>query len=161
MTAQTIYSRGVLDLAGNIPRIGRLRRPDATATVHSRLCGSTVTVDLRMADGIVTDFAQEVSACALGQAAASVVAGNIVGANSTELRALSQMMRRMLTEEGPPPEGRLGGLAALEPARDYKARHPAIMLIFDAIVDVLDQIESGEAVAPPSRDGAADKEQSS
>ena len=85
MTAQTIYSRGVLDLAGNIPRIGRLRHPDATATMHSRLCGSTVRVDLRMADGIVTDFAQEVSACALGQAAASVVAGNIVGANSTEL----------------------------------------------------------------------------
>ncbi len=101
-----VYNAKILGFAGNIARIGRLKAPDATATAHSKLCGSTVTVDLKMADGVVTDFAHEVRACALGQASSSIMARNIIGATAEELRAVRETMRRMLKENGPPPEGR-------------------------------------------------------
>ena len=140
MTEQNIYGRGILDLAANIPRIGRLDEPDATATMQSKLCGSVVTVDLRVRRGTIVDYAQEVKACALGQAAASIVAQNIVGTKGEEFRQLRSAMHTMLRDDGPPPAGRFAGLAALEPAKAYKARHPAIMLVFDAIVAALDQI---------------------
>ncbi|MCW5696894.1 MAG: iron-sulfur cluster assembly scaffold protein [Bauldia sp.] len=144
---EAVYSRGVLDLAGNIPRIGRLADPDATATAVSRLCGATVTVDLSVDDDVVTDFAHEVQASALGQAAASVLARNIVGATAEELRALRETMRRMLRENGPPPAGRFAGLAILETVRDYAPLQPATLLPFDAVVDALDRIA---AKATPS-----------
>ena len=136
-----IYNRRILEFAGSIPRIGRLEAPDATATAHSRLCGSTVTVDLKIDGAVVTDFAHEVKACALGQASSSIMARHVVGASADELRAVRETMRRMLKEGGPPPEGRFADLQFLEPVRDYKARHASTMLTFDAVVDALDQIE--------------------
>ncbi len=138
-----IYNRGVLDLAGHLSRLGRLEAPDASATAQSRLCGSTVTVDLKMDGDRVVDFAHEVRACALGQAAAAVMAKNVVGATEDELRTVRDEMRRMLKENGPPPEGRFAELAVLEPVRDYRPRHASTMLTFDAVADAIDKIRSG------------------
>ena len=138
-----VYNARILDYAGNISHIGRLSQPDASATVHSRLCGSTVTVDLLLRDGVVADFAHEVKACALGQASSAIMARNIVGSTPEELRLLHETMRRMLKEAGPAPAGRFGDLRFLEPVRDYKARHASVMLTFDAVVDALDRIDSG------------------
>ncbi|HEY9058001.1 MAG TPA: iron-sulfur cluster assembly scaffold protein [Aurantimonas sp.] len=135
-----VYNARILELAGNIPRIGRLESAGASATAHSKLCGSTVTVDLTLADGVVSDFAHEVKACALGQASSSVMASHIVGATPDELREVRETMRRMLKENGAPPSGRFEDLKYLEPVRDYKARHASTMLTFDAVVDALDQI---------------------
>ena len=136
-----VYNARILELAGNIPRLGRLPAPDATATAHSKLCGSTVTVDLKVADGaVVTDFAHDVKACALGQASSSIMARHVIGAKPAELRELRETMRKMLKENGPPPGGRWADLAVLEPVRDYKARHASTLLTFDAVVSALDQI---------------------
>src|SRR5689334_20941006 len=99
-----VYNRRILELAGNIPRLGRLPSPDASATAHSKLCGSTVTIDLKMDGDIVTDFAHEVKACALGQASSSIMARNIIGAKAEELRALRETVRKMLKENGEPPK---------------------------------------------------------
>jgi len=140
-----VYNAKILGFAGNIARIGRLDHPDATAKAHSKLCGSTVTVDLSMEDGIVTDFAHDVKACALGQASSSIMAQHVVGATADELRSVRQTMQKMLKENGPPPEGRFADLKYLEPVRDYKARHASTMLTFDAVVDCLDQIEKRDA----------------
>lgn len=140
-----VYNEKILSFAGNIGRIGRLADPDASATARSKLCGSTVVVDLKMCDGVVTDFAHEVRACALGQASSSIMAQNVVGATAEELRAVHEAMRYMLKENGPPPEGRFGDLKYLEPVRDYKARHASTMLTFDAVVDCIDQIERKRA----------------
>ena len=104
-----VYNKRILELAGNIPRLGRLARPDATATAHSKLCGSTVTVDLKMDGDTVTDFAHDVKACALGQASSSIMARHVIGAKADELRALRETMRRMLKENGPPPHRAMGG----------------------------------------------------
>jgi NifU-like protein involved in Fe-S cluster formation len=135
-----VYNAKILELAGNIPRIGRLDAPDASAKAHSKLCGSTVNVDLKVHDGVVTDFAHDVKACALGQASSAIMARNIVGASAAELRDLRQRMWAMLKEGGPPPEGRFAECAFLEPVRAYKARHASTMLTFDAVVDALDKI---------------------
>lgn len=135
-----IYNSRILEFAGNIPRLGRLAAPDASATAHSKLCGSTVTVDLVVDGDTVVDFAHEVRACALGQASSSIMARTVVGATADEIRAVRETMRRMLKENGPPPDGRWADLAYLEPVRDYKARHASTMLTFDAVVDALDQI---------------------
>ncbi|WP_428030407.1 iron-sulfur cluster assembly scaffold protein [Ancylobacter sp.] len=142
-----VYNRRILELAADIPRLGRLAAPDASATAHSRLCGSTVTIDLALRDGVVADFAHEVRACALGQASSSVMGALVVGSTPAELRAVREAMRRMLKENGPPPEGRWAELAVLEPVRDYKARHASTLLTFDAVVDALSQIEARKAHA--------------
>src|SRR3974390_558330 len=137
-----IYNRRILELAANIPRLGRLERPDATAPAHSKLCGSTVTVDVRMADGRGVDLAHDVKACALGQASSSIMARNVVGSTPAELRELRDRVRRMLKENGPPPDGRWADIAVLEPVRDYKARHASTLLTFDAVADAVSQIEA-------------------
>jgi len=141
-----VYNRRIIELAGNIPRLGRLQEPDASATAHSRLCGSTVTVDLKMKGDEVIDFAHDVKACALGQASSSIMARNIVGAKASELRDLRETVRKMLKENGSPPmQGRWADIAVLEPVRDYKARHASTLLTFDAVVDAIGQIESKRA----------------
>src|SRR5215467_3432701 len=138
-----VYNSRILELAGNIPRLGRLQAPDATATAHSMLCGSTVTVDLKMQGDTVTDFSHDVKACALGQASSSIMARNVVGAKADELRRLRETVRKMLKENGEPPkEGRWADIAVLEPVRDYKARHASTLLTFDAVVDAVNQIEA-------------------
>ncbi len=145
-----VYNAKILDLAGNIPRLGRLSAPDASATAHSKLCGSTVTVDLKMDGSVVSDFAHEVKACALGQASSSIMARHVVGAKPEELRELRETVRKMLKENGPPPEGKWADIAMLEPVRDYKARHASTMLTFDAVVSALDQIEAKRAQKAPA-----------
>ena len=142
-----VYNRRILELAGGIPRVGRLADPDATATAHSKLCGSTVTVDLKLDGGVVTDFAHVVKACALGQASSSIMARNVVGSQVAELRQLRETVRRMLKENGTPPVGKWADIAVLEPVRDYKARHASTMLTFDAVVSAIDQIESKRRAA--------------
>lgn len=138
-----IYNRRILELAGSIPRLGRLTSPDASATAHSKLCGSTVTVDLKMDGDTVSDFAHEVKACALGQASSSIMARHVIGSNAAELRALHEQVRRMLKENGSPPtKGKWADIAVLEPVRDYKARHASTMLTFDAVVSAIDKIEA-------------------
>ena len=118
-----IYNTRILELAAEIPQAHRLEHPDATATAHSKLCGSTITVDLGMHGDKVAEFGQTVKACLLGQSAASVMGREIVGSTAAELRAVGATMRRMLKEGGPAPTGRWADLAVLEPVRDYKARH--------------------------------------
>ncbi|HMN51811.1 MAG TPA: iron-sulfur cluster assembly scaffold protein [Xanthobacteraceae bacterium] len=136
-----VYNRRILELAADIPRIGRLSDPGASATAHSKLCGSTVTVDLKMDGDTVTDFAHDVRACALGQASSSIMARHVVGAKASELRDIRDQMYRMLKENGPAPGGEWADLAVLEPVRDYKARHASTLLTFDAVVDAIGQIE--------------------
>jgi NifU-like protein involved in Fe-S cluster formation len=143
-----VYNRRILELAGSIPRLGRLKQPQASATAHSKLCGSTVTVDLAMDGDTVTDFAHEVKACALGQASSSIMGRNVVGSNASELRKLRDDVRRMLKENGPPPaDGKWADIAVLEPVRDYKARHASTLLTFDAVVDAIGQIENKRRTA--------------
>jgi len=137
-----VYNTRILELAGNIPRIGRLPAPDATATAHSKLCGSTVTVDVKMEGDTVTDFAHQVKACALGQASSSIMARNVVGARASELRELRESVRRMLKENGSAPAGKWEDIRVLEPVRDYKARHASTLLTFDAVVSAIDEIEA-------------------
>ena len=140
-----VYNRRILELAADIPRSGRLPHPDASATAHSKLCGSTVTVDLAMEADRITDFAHDVRACALGQASSSIMARNVVGSDAAELRAVRDQMYRMLKEGGPAPAGKWADLAVLEPVRDYKARHASTLLTFDAVVDAIGQIEKKQA----------------
>ena len=137
-----VYNKRILELAADIPRLGRLEHPDASATAHSKLCGSTVTVDLSMQGDRVTDFAHDVKACALGQASSSIMARHVVGSNADELRGIRVQMQKMLKENGRPPEGKWADLAVLEPVRDYRARHASTLLTFDAVVKAIDEIEA-------------------
>ena len=142
-----IYNQRILELAADIPGSERLAHPDATATAHSKLCGSTVTVELEIEDDKVTAFGQTVKACLLGQAASSVMGRNIVGSSARELREVGAQMREMLKAGGPPPTGRWADLAVLEPVRDYKARHASTLLVFDAVEAALAKADAGEGVA--------------
>lgn len=145
-----IYNKRIIELAGNIPRLGRLTAPDASATAHSKLCGSTVKVDLAMSDGVVTDFAHDVKACALGQASSSIMARHVVGSSAQEMRDLRESVRKMLKENGTPPDGKWAEIALLEPVRDYKARHASTLLTFDAVVDAIGQIEARHSRTAPA-----------
>jgi NifU-like protein involved in Fe-S cluster formation len=142
-----IYNRRILELAAEIPRIGRLSAPDASATAHSKLCGSTVTVDLAYDGEMVTDFAHEVRACALGQASSSIMARHVVGSTAGELRHVREQARAILKDNAEPPQGKWADLAVLVPVRDYKARHASTMLTFDAVVDAIAQIEARRQIA--------------
>ena len=142
-----IYNQRILELAGNIPRLGRLDGPQATARAHSKLCGSTVIVDLSMADGKVSDYAQDVKACALGQAAASVVGRHVIGATAAELRGVRDRVRAMLKENGAPPDGAWADAAVLEPVRDFKARHASTLLAFEAAAQAASEVEA-QGTAP-------------
>jgi NifU-like protein involved in Fe-S cluster formation len=142
-----IYNRKILGFAADIPRLQRLSAPDATAVAHSRLCGSKVTVDVNMENGVVSDFGHEVKACALGQASSSILARHVVGSSPEELRAVRDQMYRMLKEEGPAPLGKWADLEALLPVRDFKARHASTLLTFDAVVDAVTQAEAKQKEA--------------
>jgi NifU-like protein involved in Fe-S cluster formation len=137
-----VYNKKILALAADIPRLQRLDAPDATAVAHSKLCGSKVTVDLALRDGVVTDFGHDVKACALGQASSSIMARHVVGSTPDEMRALREQMHRMLKEGADPPSGKWADCEALIPVRDYKARHASTLLTFDAVVDAINQIEA-------------------
>jgi NifU-like protein involved in Fe-S cluster formation len=135
---EDIYTQRILELAAATPRTTRLASPQASATAHSKLCGSTVSVDLSMDGDLVTDYGQSVKACLLGQSAASVMGREIVGSSSDELRAVGAMLK----QGGPPPSGKWADLATLEPVRDYRARHASTLLVFDAVEDAIRQIEA-------------------
>ena len=137
-----IYNRKILEFAADIPRLQRLDAPGATAVAISRLCGSKVTVDVDMENGVVSDFGHEVKACALGQASSSIMARHVVGSSPEELRQVRAQMHAMLKENGPPPSGKWADLEALLPVRDFKARHASTLLTFDAVVDAVGQIEA-------------------
>ena len=134
-----LYNRRILELAADIPLLGRLKAPDGTASAHSKLCGSTVTVDVRLEDGRVADFAHDVKACALGQASSSLMARHVIGASLDELHAVRDQMRAMLKEGGRPPEGRFAATDVLEPVKDFKARHASTMLTFEATLEAAEK----------------------
>jgi NifU-like protein involved in Fe-S cluster formation len=142
---EDIYSQRILELAAAVPRTARLAAPHASATAHSKLCGSTVTIDLAMEGDVVIDYGQSVKACLLGQSAASVMGREVIGSSAEELRAVGAAMRKMLKQDGPPPSGKWADLAMLEPVRDYRARHASTLLVFDAVEDALAQIEANRA----------------
>jgi len=134
-----LYSAKVLALAANMPRAGRLATPQASSEKVSKLCGSRVLVDVVLKDGEVVDFAQEVKACALGQASAAVLGANVIGARVSELESARDALKAMLKEGGPPPEGRFADLKVLAVVRDYPPRHASTMLAFEAVVDAAHQ----------------------
>ena len=139
-----VYNKRILQFAADIPRLERLDAPDASATAVSRLCGSKVSVDITMEDGVVTGFGHDVKACALGQASSSIMARNVVGSSADELREVRAQMEAMLKEGGPAPSGKWADLAILEPVRDFKARHASTLLTFDAVCDAIGKIEAAE-----------------
>ena len=133
-----LYNDRIIELAAKIPPARKLPAPDASASAHSKLCGSTIAVDLKLEGDTIVDYAQTVKACLLGQASASIVARNIIGTHESELRDVARQMRRMLKEKGSPPGGRWSDLAVLEPVRDVKARHTSTLLVFEALERALD-----------------------
>jgi NifU-like protein involved in Fe-S cluster formation len=133
-----LYSDRIIELAAAIPPARRLERPDASASAHSKLCGSTIEVELKLDGDVVSDYGQTVKACMLGQASASVVADRIVGTPVAEIRRVAGEMRRMLKENGPPPGGTWADLAVLQPVREVKGRHASTLLVFEAILRALD-----------------------
>lgn len=147
MTSDTdlvkLYSGRILGLAADIPHLGRLPQPCVSVRKRSPLCGSTVTVDLVAVNGRITEFAQDVKACALGQASAAVLGHAVIGRNRTEIDAARDQLRAMLTAEGAVPAAPFEGLEVLLPARDFKNRHASIMLAFDATAEAL--AEAGKA----------------
>lgn len=142
-----VYNSKILDYAGNIDRIGVLEDAHAMARAHSKLCGSTVDVMIKMDGDTVSEFAHKVKACALGQAASSIMAKVVVGSTAQELRELKQTMYAMLKDNGPVPSGKFEEFKFLEPVKDYKARHASTLLTFDAVVDCIDQIEASAQAA--------------
>jgi NifU-like protein involved in Fe-S cluster formation len=143
MTALSeIYNSRIIELAAEVPHGERLVDPDGSATAHSKLCGSTITVDLKLAGGRVVEYGQLVKACLLGQAAASVMGREAVGSTPLELREVGAGMRAMLKQGGEPPVGRWADLAVLQPVKDHKARHASTLLVFEAVERALDAIEN-------------------
>jgi NifU-like protein involved in Fe-S cluster formation len=130
-----LYSARILKLAANMPRAGRLAAPDGSSERVSKLCGSRVTVDVVLSEGRVADYAQDVKACALGQAAAAIVGESVIGASVQEIEMAREAFHAMLKEGGPPPEGRFSDLAVLAPVKDYPPRHASTLLALEATVD--------------------------
>ncbi|MEE9313769.1 MAG: iron-sulfur cluster assembly scaffold protein [Rhizobiaceae bacterium] len=139
MSIDAVYNAKILEYAGNIGCLGNLETPDGAAKAHSKLCGSTVSVEVKVDDGLISDFAQDVKACALGQASSAILAKNVVGCSIEELRTVKAEMLAMLKQDGPPPTGKFEELKFLEPVREYRARHASTMLPFDAVVDAMEQ----------------------
>ena len=130
-----LYSGQILKLAANMPRAGRLAAPDGSAEKVAKLCGSRIIVDVVLADGRVADFAQEVKACALGQAAAAVLGAHVIGASPGEIEMARDQFRAMLKAGGPSPTGRFSDLSMLELVKDYPPRHASTLLAFEATVE--------------------------
>lgn len=137
-----LYSARILALTTDIPRLGRLEAPTATVKKRSPLCGSTVTVDLVVEDGRIADYAQDVKACALGQASAAVLGANVIGLTRGEVETARDQLRAMLKEGGPVPDAPFGGLEVLKPAADFRNRHASILLAFDATAEAMAEVEA-------------------
>lgn len=145
-----IYNQRIFEVAAEAPASSRLEHPDATATAQSKLCGSTISVDLALTpDGrTITGFGQKVKACLLGQASAAIVGREIAGTSTDEFHAVAVQMRKMLKEGGPPPAGRWADLALLQPVKDYPHRHASTLLVFDAVERALADREAHLAASP-------------
>lgn len=137
-----LYSSRILALTADMPLTERLENPDATVKKRAPLCGSTVTVDVKMKDGVITSFGQDVKACALGQASAAIMGGTVIGRTRAEIEKARDELRAMLKEGGPVPAAPFGELEVLLPAREYKNRHASILLAFDATVEAAAQAEA-------------------
>lgn len=149
-----IYNQRIFELAADMPRAARLDNPDAAARAHSKLCGSTVEVDLKLDGGRIADFGQTVKACLLGQASAAIVGREIVGTPENEFRTVAGEMRRMLKEGGPPPSGRWADLGLLQAVKDYPHRHASTLLVFEAVERALDEA-NGKGAAQTAASGPA------
>ena len=149
-----LYSDRILKLVANMPHAGRLADAQGSAEKVSKLCGSRITVDVRVEDGLVSDFGQEVRACALGQAAAAVLGAHVIGASLAEIEMARDGLRAMLKDGAPAPEGRFSELSVLAPVKDYPARHASTMLAFEAAVEAVRQA-SQATTSRTSRAGAA------
>ena len=145
-----LYSARILSLAANMPHAGRLAAPQGSAEKVAKLCGSRVTVDVMMDGDHVVDFAQDVKACALGQAAASVLGAHVIGATVGEIEMARDQFRAMLKAGGSPPMGRFSDLAMLEPVKDYAPRHASTLLAFEAAVEACRQAmaQAGTRTSP-------------
>ena len=139
-----LYSTKILGLAADIPHQIRLKNPDATVKRRSPLCGSTVTVDVVLEDGRVAEFGQDVKACALGQAAASVVGAAVIGRSLEELSTARDQLKAMLTAEGPTPDAPFDGLEVLSPAREFRNRHASILLALDATIEAVETAKQAD-----------------
>jgi NifU-like protein involved in Fe-S cluster formation len=142
MELSDLYSEKILEIAANPPRAERLADADASARRVSRICGSVIDVDVKVREGTIVGYGHEVSACALGQTSAAIVAREIVGTPVAEFRAVRQQMTDMLKADGAPPTGKWADLGYLEPVRDYRPRHTSTLLVFDAVADALDKLEA-------------------
>jgi NifU-like protein involved in Fe-S cluster formation len=149
-----LYSARILGLVANMPRAGRLEHPQATSEKVSKLCGSRIVVDVAVKDGRVAEFAQDVQACALGQAAAAVLGAAVIGAGPGEIEQARDALRAMLKSGGPAPQGRFSDLSVLQPVKDYPARHASTMLAFEAAAEAVRRAVEQEAERT-SRAGAA------
>ena len=147
-----IYNQRIFELAAAMPRAVVLDHPDAAARAHSKLCGSTVEVEIKVDGDRISDFGQSVKACLLGQASAAIVGREIVGTSEAEFRAVADAMRRMLKEGGPRLEGRWADLGLLEPVKDYPHRHASTLLVFDAVERALDEARA-KRPEPASKSG--------
>ena len=146
MELSDLYSQKILEIAANQPIPGRLALPDATVRRVSRVCGSSIEVDISVsADGTISAYGHKISACALGQTSAAIVATHIAGTSVAEFRVLRSQMTDMLKANGAPPSGKWADLAYLEPVRDYPPRHTSTLLVFDAVVEALDKIDAGQS----------------
>lgn len=150
MDLSDLYSEKILDLAANALQPGRLAEPDGSARRVSRVCGSMIEADVAVRDGVIVAYGHSVSACALGQTSAAVVAREIVGTPVAEFRQVAAQMREMLTAEGAPPSGKWADLRYLEPVREYRARHGSTLLVFEAVLGALENAESVESVTAES-----------
>jgi NifU-like protein involved in Fe-S cluster formation len=150
-----LYSARILALAANMPRAGRLAAPQGSAERVAKLCGSRITADVTLdTDGRIADFAHDVQACALGQAAAAVLGANVIGADVSEIEAARDQFRAMLVEGGPPPQGRFKDLAVLEPVKDYPARHASSLLAFEAALAAVRMALSNQTTRTSGADAA-------
>ena len=146
MALSDLYSEKILDLAGNARQTGRLADADASARKVSRICGSVIEVDLKLADGVIVGYGHEISACALGQTSAAIVAREIVGTPASSFLQVRQTMHDMLKAGGAPPDGKWDDLKYLEPVRDYPNRHVSTLLVFDAVAAALEKHEAAQRV---------------
>ncbi|MBE7732015.1 iron-sulfur cluster assembly scaffold protein [Devosia faecipullorum] len=146
MELSDLYSEKILDLAGNARQPGRLADADVSARKVSRVCGSVIEVDLQLRDGVIIGYGHEISACALGQTSAAIVAREILGTPASEFLAVREAMYAMLKQGGRPPGGKWDDLKYLEPVRDYPARHASTLLVFDAVAAALEKRESSQQV---------------
>ena len=139
-----LYSSRILALTADMPMTERLENPDATHKKRAPLCGSTVTVDVKVKDGVIQSFGQDVKACTLGQASAAVLGGAVIGRTKAEIETARDQLKAMLRDNGPVPDAPFEGYEVLLPARDYKNRHASILLSIDATVAALEEIEAAQ-----------------